>query len=153
MIVIFNRSHYEDVLIVRVHDLVPEEVWGCRYDQINAFEKHLADNGATILKFFLHISKDEQKLRLQDRLDKQHKRWKFRVADLKERERWEDYTDAYQDVLNKTSTPWAPWYVIPANHKWYRNLAVARIIRQSLEGLDMSFPEPDEELDGIEIPD
>ncbi len=153
MIGIFNRSHYEDVLVVRVHSLVPKEVWGQRYEQINQFEKHLADNGVTILKFFMHISKDEQKRRLQDRIDVPEKRWKFSMGDLKERELWDDYMTAYEDALRLTSTDWAPWYVIPANKNWYRNLAVGRIIVETLQGFDMKYPQPPEKLDGIVIPD
>lgn len=153
MIGIFNRSHYEDVLVVRVHSLVPKEVWSKRYDQINAFEKHLAENGVTILKFYLHISKAEQKLRLQERLDDPNKRWKFSTGDLKERELWDDYMAAYEDMLNLTSAKWAPWHVIPANRNWYRNLAIGRIIVETLRGFDMQYPQPAEKLDGIVIPD
>lgn len=150
-IVIFNRSHYEDVLIVRVHSLVGQEVWGRRYTQINDFERMLSEEGTTILKFFLHIDKDEQKDRLQARLDEKEKRWKFNVADLKEREAWPAYQKAYEDVLSKTSTKWAPWYVIPANHKWYRNLVVASIIVSTLKAMDMKYPQPQEDLDKIKI--
>ena len=150
-IVIFNRSHYEDVLIVRVHSLVSQEVWGRRYAQINDFERMLSEEGTTILKFFLHIDKDEQKDRLQARLDEKEKRWKFNVADLKEREVWPAYQKAYEDVLSKTSTKWAPWYIIPANHKWYRNLVVASIIVSTLEAMDMKYPQPQEDLDKIKI--
>jgi len=153
MIGIFNRSHYEDVLVVRVHNLVPPAVWSQRYEQINQFEKHLAENGVTILKFFLHISKDEQKRRLQERLDDPNKHWKFSVGDLKERERWDDYMQAYEDMLNLTSNKWAPWYVIPADRKWYRNLAVASIIIETLRGFDMQYPAPAESLEGVVIPD
>jgi PPK2 family polyphosphate:nucleotide phosphotransferase len=138
---IFNRSHYEDVLIVRVHHLVPKKFWEKRYDHINAFEKMLTDEGTTIVKFFLHISKDEQKKRLQARLDNPEKHWKFNVDDLKERALWDDYQEAYQDALNKTSTKYAPWYVIPANRKWYRNIIVARIVEDTLKRLDPKFPE------------
>ena len=150
-IVIFNRSHYEDVLVVRVHNLVPPVVWGRRYDQINAFEQTLAEEGTTILKFFLHISKDEQKERLQERLDKPEKRWKFAVGDLKERARWDDYTAAYEAVLAKTSTTHAPWYIVPANRKWYRNLVISHVIIDALEGLDMQYPAPEADLDAIVI--
>jgi len=153
MIGIFNRSHYEDVLVVRVHNLVPPQMWRQRYEQIVQFEKHLAENGVTILKFFLHISKDEQKRRLQARLDDPTKQWKFALGDLKERELWDEYQAAYEDALNLTSTEWAPWYVIPANRKWYRNLAVGRIIVEALEGFDMHYPEPAEPLAGVVIPD
>jgi PPK2 family polyphosphate:nucleotide phosphotransferase len=153
MIGIFNRSHYEDVLVVRVHGLVSKEVWSQRYDQINQFERHLSENGVTILKFMLHISRDEQKRRLQERLDDPTKRWKFALGDLKERELWDDYQSAYEDVLNQTSTPWAPWYVVPANRNWYRNLVVGRVIVETLRGFDMKYPEPAEDLTGIVIPD
>jgi PPK2 family polyphosphate:nucleotide phosphotransferase len=149
-LVIFNRSHYEDVLVVRVHDIVPRKVWSKRYDQINAFEKHLADTGTTIVKFFLHISKDEQKERLQERLDRPEKRWKFNVGDLDERKLWGDYQKAYEDAISKTSTEWAPWYVIPANRKWYRNLAISNILIDTLKSLKMKFPEP-QDLEGVVV--
>ena len=150
-IVIFNRSHYEDVLVVRVHNLAPPEVWGRRYAHINHFERMLADEGTTILKFFLHISLDEQKERLQARLDEPHKRWKFRLGDLEERKLWPEYTRAYEDVLSKTSTAWAPWYIVPANRKWYRNLVVATVLVETLEGLSMRYPQPEEGLEGVMI--
>lgn len=149
--VIFNRSHYEDVLIVRVHNLAPESVWGKRYDQINDFERLLAETGTTILKFFLHISRDEQKERLQARIDDPAKRWKFRKGDLVDRERWDDYRAAYEEALSRTSTEHAPWYVVPADKKWYRNLVVATILSETLEGLGMKQPEPVEDLSGIVI--
>jgi PPK2 family polyphosphate:nucleotide phosphotransferase len=149
-IVIFNRSHYEDVLVVRVHNLVPPEDWAKRYQHINDFERLLADTGTTILKFFLHIDLDEQKKRLQSRLDRPDKHWKFSTSDLAERKRWPDYMDAFQDALQKTSTDYAPWYVIPANRKWYRDLVISRIIVETLEGLNMQYP-PSENLDGIVI--
>lgn len=150
-IVIFNRSHYEDVLVVRVHSLVPETVWKKRYQQINDFEELLAEEGTTILKFFLHIDMDEQKERLQARLDEPHKRWKFNTGDLKERALWNDYTAAYEDVLNKTSTERAPWYIVPSNKKWYRNLVIATILVDTLKKLDMHYPQPEENLDSIVI--
>jgi PPK2 family polyphosphate:nucleotide phosphotransferase len=150
-LVIFNRSHYEDVLVVRVHNLVPENVWRTRYAQIRDFERMLAEEGTTILKFYLNISMDEQKKRLQERLGDPKKRWKFNPGDLKERALWDDYTSAYQDAINETSTKWAPWYVIPANHNWYRNLAVASVIVQALEDLKLKYPEPIEDLDKIVI--
>lgn len=153
MIGIFNRSHYEDVLVVRVHELVPKAVWRQRYEQINQFEKHLTENGVTILKFFLHISKEEQKQRLQERLDVPTKRWKFAVGDLKERALWDQYMEAYEDAVNLTSTPWAPWYVVPANRNWYRNLVVAHVIAKTLRGFDMHWPEPAEDLSQVVIPD
>lgn len=149
--VIFNRSHYEDVLVVRVHNLVPEGVWRRRYDQINAFERLLAEEGTTILKFFLHINLEEQKERLQARLDNPHKQWKFNLKDLKERKLWPEYTKAYEAVLSKTSTEWAPWYVVPANRKWYRNLVVARVILQTLRDFEMQYPDPEDDLSGVVI--
>jgi len=150
-LVIFNRSHYEDVLVVRVHKLIPSEVWKPRFDQIKAFEQMLAEEGTTILKFYLYIDKDEQKKRLQARLDDPNKRWKFRLGDLQERKLWTDYMQAYEDVLNKTSTGAAPWYIIPANHKWYRDLIISSILVDTLEDLKMKFPESEENLDGIVI--
>jgi PPK2 family polyphosphate:nucleotide phosphotransferase len=150
-IVIFNRSHYEDVLVVRVHKLVPEEVWRRRYAQINDFERILVEEGTTILKFFLHISKDEQKERLQARLDDPNKHWKFNVGDLKERDLWPEYMKAYEDVLSKTSTKWSPWYIVPANRKWYRNLLVAESIVKALKGFDMHYPPAEQDLSGVVI--
>ena len=150
-IVIFNRSHYEDVLVVRVHGLVSSEVWSRRYAQINDFERRLVEEGTTILKFFLHIDLDEQKERLQARLDEPAKRWKFNLGDLKERKRWPEYIQAYEAVLNQTSTAWAPWYIVPANRKWYRNLVVATVIVETLKGLQMKTPEPEDDLDGVVI--
>ncbi len=150
-ITIFNRSHYEDVLVVRVHSLVGEATWARRYDHINDFEHMLADEGTTILKFFLHISKDEQAERLRARLATPDKQWKFATGDLAERQRWTDYQAAFEDMLSRTSTAWAPWYVVPADRKWYRNLVVSEVIIAALEGLDMRFPPPEESLDGIEI--
>ena len=150
-IVIFNRSHYEDVLVVRVHNLVPKEVWSRRYEHIRAFEKTLAEEGTTILKFYLHISRDEQKERLQARLDEPHKNWKFSKGDLAERALWDDYQAAYEETLSKTSTEYAPWYIIPANRKWYRNLVISTIIINKLNSLNMSYPSPEEGLEGIVI--
>jgi PPK2 family polyphosphate:nucleotide phosphotransferase len=150
-IVIFNRSHYEDVLVVRVHDLVPEAVWSRRYEHINAFERTLADEGTLILKFFLHVSKDEQKARLQARLDEPDKRWKFSLGDLDERRLWDDYIAAYEAMLSKTSTEQAPWYVIPADRKWYRNLVIGTVLRDALETLDMHYPEFEGDPDSIVI--
>lgn len=140
--VIFNRSHYEDVLVVRIHNLVPEAVWSKRYEHINTFERLLVDEGTTILKFFLHIDQKEQKERLQARLDEPHKHWKFNPADLAERKLWPQYQQAYQEAIRKTSTDWAPWYIVPANRKWYRNLVVATVIVETLRGLKMRYPEP-----------
>lgn len=148
---IFNRSHYEDVLIVRVHDLVPRKVWKARYAQINQFEKMLTANGITVLKFFLHISKDEQKERLQERLKDPTRFWKFSLKDVEERRCWSAYRKAYEDVLSKCSTKWAPWHIVPANHKWYRNLVVAQTIVDTLRGLKLEFPAPREDLSQIVI--
>ena len=141
-IVIFNRSHYEDVIVVRVHDLVPQKVWAERYEQINDFERRLVANGTHILKFFLHIGKEEQLKRFKDRLDDKSRHWKISEADYTERERWDDYAEAYEDAINKCSTENAPWFVIPSNHKWFRNLAVSRIIVETMERLGIQVPQP-----------
>ncbi len=150
-ITIFNRSHYEDVLVVRVHELVAEERWRRRYDHITAFERMLADEGTTIVKVYLHISKGEQKARLQARLDEPDKRWKFNVGDLGDRARWADYMTAYEEALGNTSTAHAPWYVIPANRKWYRNLVISTLLVETLRGLDMRYPAPENDLDDVVI--
>jgi len=150
-ITIFNRSHYEDVLVVRVHSLVSEQQWRLRYDHINDFERMLAEEGTTILKFFLHISKEEQAERLQARLDDPAKHWKFSLGDLEERTRWNAYQAAFEEALSRTSTPWAPWYVVPADRKWYRNLVVASVLVQTLEGLGMEFPPPEDDLTGVVV--
>jgi len=139
---IFNRSHYEDVLVVRVHSLAPKDVWEARYDQINEFEAYLAANNVTTLKFFLHISKDEQKKRFMERIDDPDKHWKLSQSDFNERRFWDDYTKAYEAALAKCSTDVAPWYVIPANKKWFRNLAVSHVIVEALEEMKMKFPPP-----------
>ncbi len=141
-VAIFNRSHYEDVLVARVHDLVPKETWSKRYDLINDFERNLAENGTHILKFYLHISEDEQLRRFKQRLDDPTRHWKISESDYEERPFWPAYQEAYEDALSKTSTKHAPWFIIPANHKWFRNLAVSRIVVETLESLDMKFPEP-----------
>jgi len=152
-LVIFNRSHYEDVLVVRVNDLVPEEQWKRRYSHIVNFEQMLADEGTTIVKIFLHISRDEQRERLQARLDEPAKRWKFSSGDLGPRSQWNDYQKAYEAALSKTSTVDAPWYVVPADRKWYRNLVVSEILIQTLAGLDMTYPDGEDGLDSIVIPE
>jgi len=139
-VTVFNRSHYEDVLVVRVHELVAEKTWRKRYDQINDFERMLTENGTTILKFFLNISREEQRERLQARIDDPTKRWKFQHGDIEERKLWDDYMSAYDDVLEKTSTKCAPWYVVPANRKWYRDYVVGNVILDALESLDMKYP-------------
>jgi PPK2 family polyphosphate:nucleotide phosphotransferase len=153
MIHIFNRSHYEDVLIVRVKELVPEPVWRPRYEAINQFEYALTADGVTVLKFFLHISRDEQKRRLESRLQDPDKRWKFSSNDLKERAWWEDYQAAFEDAVNECSTAYAPWYVVPANRKWYRNLVVARTIADTLEAMDPRFPAAERGLEDVSVPD
>jgi PPK2 family polyphosphate:nucleotide phosphotransferase len=139
---IFNRSHYEDVLITRVHGLIPEKVWHERYDHINGFEALLAHGGTTVIKLFLHISKSEQRKRFDSRLHEPRKRWKFQPSDLAERERWDAYQGAYADALTATSTETAPWYVIPADRKWYRNWAVSTVLIDALERIDPQYPEP-----------
>lgn len=140
MIGIWNRSHYEDVLVVRVHKLVEKEVWKRRYDEINRFEKNLSDSGTTILKFMLHISKEEQKKRLQARLDDPEKRWKFNQGDIKERALWDDYQRAYEDAINHCTTDFAPWHIVPADHKWARNLAIMETVVRTLKKLKPAFP-------------
>ncbi len=149
---IFNRSHYEDVLVVRVAELVPPSVWSARYDQINDWERTLAAAGTTIIKLFLHISRDEQRARFQKRLDQPDRRWKFSRGDLQVRAQWDDYQAAYTDVLERCSTAVAPWYVIPADRKWYRDLAVARIVADTGRRMDPQYPPPEDDLDGITIP-
>ncbi len=139
---VFNRSHYEDVLVVRVHDLVPKSVWSKRYDHINAFEQLLADKGTMILKFYLHIDRDEQLERFKKRMDNPRKNWKISTADYSERPHWDAYTAAFEEALKKCSTDHAPWFVIPSNRKWFRNLAIAKIVVDAMEGMKMEFPEP-----------
>jgi PPK2 family polyphosphate:nucleotide phosphotransferase len=152
-IAIFNRSHYEDVLVVRVHRLVPEAVWRARYDHIKAFERLLAESGVTIRKFYLHISKAEQKERFEKRLRDPRKNWKFARGDLRERALWDDYTAAYEEVLSRCSTDYAPWYVIPADRKWYRNLIISRILVETMESLEMHYPPGEPDLDQVVVPD
>lgn len=146
---IFNRSHYEDVLVVRVHGLVPKSVWSKRYRQINEFERMLSESGVTIVKFLLYISKKEQAKRFQQRLDNKKKNWKFSPDDLKEREYWDAYIEAYDEVLQKCNMDYAPWYIIPANHKWFRNLAVAQILVETMEAMKLHYPKPAADLSGI----
>jgi PPK2 family polyphosphate:nucleotide phosphotransferase len=142
-VAIFNRSHYEDVLVARVHGLVPEKIWSKRYDQINDFERLIVtENNTTILKFFLHISKAEQLDRFKKRLDDPARQWKISDTDYKEREYWGDYVEAFEDVLNKTSTEHAPWFIIPSNHKWFRDLAISQIIVRQMKDMDMQLPKP-----------
>lgn len=152
-IVIFNRSHYESVLVERVHEIVPKRVWKRRYGHIAEMEQTLADEGTTILKFFLHISKEEQKRRLQARLDDREKLWKFSLGDLAEREHWASYMEAYEEAIEQTSSEGAPWYVIPADKKWYRDLVISQIIVDTLRRLDMKYPKPASGLDSVVIPD
>lgn len=152
MISVFNRSHYEDVLVVRVHDIVPKSVWQPRYEMINHFEKMLTESGTTIVKFFLHISKQEQKERFQDRLDKPHKNWKFDRGDLDKRKFWDDYQQAFEDMLNHCTTDNAPWHVIPGDQKWYRNLAIMRVLVNTLNEMNPRFPQS-EDLSDVVIDD
>lgn len=151
MIGIFNRSHYEDVLVVRVHGLVPDEAWEARYRQINQFERHLSENNITILKFYLHISKAEQAKRLQERIAEPSKNWMFSEADLEERKLWKQYMAAFEDALNQCSTPWAPWHVVPANKKWARDAMVARAMVEALESLPLRYPKPKTNLSKLVI--
>jgi PPK2 family polyphosphate:nucleotide phosphotransferase len=148
---IFNRSHYEDVLVVRVHNLVPKEEWEGRYERINLFEKMLRDGGVTVVKIFLHVSRGEQRRRLQARLDDPKKRWKFSRTDLRERRYWGDYQRAYEAALTRCNTRHAPWYIVPADHKWYRNLLVSRILRKTLERMDPQYPPAEEGLEGLVV--
>jgi PPK2 family polyphosphate:nucleotide phosphotransferase len=147
MIHVFNRSHYEDVLVVPVKGLVPEERWRSRYDSINDFERILAREGTTIVKFFLHISKEAQLERFRERMEREDKHYKFSANDVREREHWDAYQRAYEDALRLTSTPWAPWYMVPADHKWFRNLVVGRITAAILDALDPQWPQVDPEID------
>ena len=148
---VFNRSHYEEVLIARVKDLVPRRVWQKRYDHINAFEQMLTDEGTHVVKFYLHISKDYQKQRLQRRLDDPSKHWKFNPADLVERARWDEYRQAFEEALSRGSTQRCPWYVVPAERRWYRDLVIASVLVKLLRSLDMQPPKPDFDADAIEI--
>ena len=140
---IFNRSHYEEVLVVRVHELVPESVWRPRFRQINDWERMLTEEGTTIVKFFLYIDRDEQRQRLEERRDDPTKSWKFSAGDLAERKLWDRYIEAFEECLERTSTRWAPWYLIPSNRNWFRNLAVSRIVAETLEALDPQYPPPE----------
>ncbi|MCL4252215.1 MAG: polyphosphate kinase 2 family protein [Anaerolineae bacterium] len=153
MIGVFNRSHYEDVLVVRVNNLVPEDVWRKRYAHINHFERLLADSGTHILKFYLNISKAEQKKQLQERLDDPTKHWKFSVGDLPVRNQWDDYMQAFEDVFTQCNTDYAPWHIIPGNTRWYRTLTITKIIVETLEKMNPQYPKPEEGLDKVVIPD
>jgi PPK2 family polyphosphate:nucleotide phosphotransferase len=150
-ITIFNRSHYEDVLVVRVHGMVPKKQWGRRYRHIREFERMLTDESTIIRKFFLHISKDEQKARLEERLRNPEKQWKFEHGDVDERKRWDDYQQAYEAALSETSTANAPWYIVPSDRKWYRNLVISQVLIDTLESLEMRYPEPAQGLENIRI--
>jgi PPK2 family polyphosphate:nucleotide phosphotransferase len=150
---IFNRSHYEDVLVVRVSNLVPQEVWEKRYDHINDFERRLTDSGTRIVKFYLHISKDEQKERLQARLDDPAKHWKFSTGDLPVRQQWDEYMTAYEAVFERCNTDYAPWHIVPANHKWYRDWVLTKAIVDTLEDMKPQYPQPETGLDKVVIPD
>ncbi len=151
MIGVFNRSHYEDVLVVRVKELVPEKVWRRRYDHIRNFEELLHDEGTSVLKIFLNVSAEEQRERLQDRVDDPDERWKFRLGDLDDRALWNDYQRAYRDAIRETSTDDAPWYVVPADRKWVRNLVVAQILRHHLEMIDPQYPDAEEGIEGVVV--
>jgi PPK2 family polyphosphate:nucleotide phosphotransferase len=148
---VFNRSHYEEVLIVRVMNLVPPSVWNSRYDQINAFEKHLVHNKVVLLKFFLHISKDEQAKRLQARIDDPRKNWKFQLDDLKMRKKWSEFMKAYEDAINKCSSHYAPWHIVPANHKWFRDYVIAKTVVKTLKALKLHWPKPQINLKKVKI--
>lgn len=149
--VIFNRSHYEDVLVVRVRGLAPEERWKGRYDEINHFERLLAAENTVILKFFLYISKEEQRGQLQERVDDPAKQWKFRMGDLDDRKLWDEYMAAYQEAIDRCNTDYAPWHVVPANHKWYRDVVIAQAVIARLEKLNLHYPKPDESLVGLKV--
>ncbi len=151
MIGLFNRSHYEDVLVVRVDEIVPEEIWRPRYEMINNFEGLLAANRTTVIKFFLHISREEQKERFEARLDEPAKQWKFSRGDLDKRRQWSDYMAAYEEALTRCSTAHAPWWTIPADQKWYRNLAIARVLVGTMRQMDIRYPEPEDNLESIRI--
>ncbi len=148
-VVVFNRSHYEDVVVVRVHKIVPEEIWSKRYNLINHFEKGLVANGTHILKFYLHISSEEQLKRFQERLDDPTRHWKISESDYEERNYWKEYTQAYEDALRETSTGHSPWYVIPSNNKWFRNLAISQIVVEKLESLRIKLPKPQVDINEI----
>jgi PPK2 family polyphosphate:nucleotide phosphotransferase len=150
-VVIFNRSHYEDVLVARVHRLVPRRVWSKRYDAINAFERELVGEGISIVKFFLHISEEEQRRRLQDRIRDPTKHWKLSPADLQDRRYWAEYRAAYEETLRRTSTRWAPWYLVPSNHKWFRNLVVSSVLVEELKGMNLRYPTPSADVATLKL--
>lgn len=146
---IFNRSHYEDVLVVRVHRIVAKQIWQARYEQINAFERILVENDVCLLKFFLHISREEQEKRFQQRLDDPQKNWKISPADFREREYWDEYQKAYEDAITKCSTKEAPWYIIPSDHKWFRNYCVSHIVLHTLQSFHMRYPKANPDVAGV----
>lgn len=150
-ITIFNRSHYEDIIEVRVHKMIPPSIWSQRYRQINEFEQYLSENNIKIIKLFLHISKDEQNKRLEDRLKDPKKRWKINEKDIQKRKYWDEYLKAHEDIINKCNASWAPWYIIPSNIKWFRNIVVATILVHTLEGMKLSFPEPKVDISKMNI--
>lgn len=150
-VVIFNRSHYESVLVERVKGLATREQWSRRYDHINQFERILDDEGTVVMKFFLHISNEEQRERLQERVDNPKKHWKFRAGDLEERKLWDDYQDAFEDMIEQCNTEWAPWHVVPANRKWYRDYVVAKALVGRLESLGMTYPEAPDGVAGMVV--
>jgi PPK2 family polyphosphate:nucleotide phosphotransferase len=150
---IFNRSHYEDVLVVRVHNLVPKEVWRKRFHQINDFERMLTENGVTILKFFLHISKEEQKRRFEQRMEDPARNWKLSLPDFEERKHWESYSEAYEHAIERCSTPWAPWYVIPSDRKWLRNHLVAELVVRALDEMKLKYPPPTVDVSKVVLTD
>ena len=149
--VIFNRSHYESVLVERVRNIAPRDVWKARYDQINRFESYLSSQGTVVMKFFLHISKDEQRQRLQARVDDPKKRWKFRMGDLDDRKLWDHHQAAFEDMVGNCNTEEAPWHVVPADHNWYRDLVIARALVEKLESLDLRYPEAEAGVAGLTI--
>lgn len=150
-VMIFNRSYFESVLVERVKDLVPKDTWKARYDEINRFERFLSDSGTVIMKFFLHITKDEQRERLQERIDNPNKRWKFRAADLDERKAWSDYQEAFGDMVDRCNTEWAPWHVVPADHKWHRDVVVACALVERLERLKLRYPQPEAGIEDLRV--
>ena len=148
---VFNRSHYEDVVAVRMYEIAPESVWRPRYGHLRDFERMLVDEGTKVLKVFLNVSRDEQRVRLQERIDDPGKRWKFQRDDLKVRERFDDWIAAWEEAVNETSTEWAPWHIVPADRNWVKAIAVAELVAGALERLDPQFPDPEEGIEGIRI--
>jgi polyphosphate kinase 2 (PPK2 family) len=151
MIGVFNRSHYEDVVAVRMYEIAPEAVWRPRYAHLRDFERMLVDEGTTVLKVFLNVSREEQRRRLQERIDDPGKRWKFRRDDLKVRGRFDEWVAAWEEAVDETTTEWAPWYIVPADHNWVKALAVAELVAGALERLDPRFPDPEKGIEGMRI--